>query len=276
MEKPECIDYIKQAFELKEAKNYKYAIELLYKALELENDNVEILFQIGELYFLMNNYSRAEQYIQKVLQIIPDHLNSLQLLKIINEREENTKTVLELSERIFEKHPNPETLGDLIKTLICLKSFSEIDKYRNSEFFTQDVKLDIANALYNANEKEKAKEILSECDINNEKAMLLSGKIKFDENDIESAKEIFSKLSKNSQNPEVLNYKGLFELESMNFIEAIKDFSKAINLDNSNSKYYYNLGNAYFYNGWIKEALKSYKNAICLEPENYGYRYAGR
>ena len=49
MEDTQVIDYIKQAFELKESKNYKPAIEMLYKALEIENDNVEILFQIGEL-----------------------------------------------------------------------------------------------------------------------------------------------------------------------------------------------------------------------------------
>ncbi len=54
-------------------------------------------------------------------------------------------------------------------------------------------------------------------------------------------KEIFSKIGKTSQNPEILNYLGLFDLENMNFVEAIKVFQKAANLDKSNSKYYYNL-----------------------------------
>ena len=43
MENTETINYIKQAFELKEQKYYKPAIEMLYKALETENDNIEIL-----------------------------------------------------------------------------------------------------------------------------------------------------------------------------------------------------------------------------------------
>ena len=83
MENTQCIDYIKQAFELKESKNYKPAIEMLYKALELDNDNVEILSQIGEMYFLLNNYSRALQYFEKALLINPNHINSLDITKKI-------------------------------------------------------------------------------------------------------------------------------------------------------------------------------------------------
>ena len=49
MENTQSLQYIKQAFELKDKKFYKPAIEMLYKALEIENDNIEILFQIGEL-----------------------------------------------------------------------------------------------------------------------------------------------------------------------------------------------------------------------------------
>ena len=86
--------------------------------------------------------------------------------------------------------------------------------------------------------------------------------------------EIFEKIGKNSQNPEVLNFLGLFELEKMNFIEAIKDFSKAANFDKENSKYLYNLGNAYFYNGWSEEAQKAYSKALYLNPDNLDYRYS--
>ena len=58
----ETIEYIKQAFELKSQQCYKQAIEMLYKALEIENNNLEILFQLGELYFLLNNFARSQQY----------------------------------------------------------------------------------------------------------------------------------------------------------------------------------------------------------------------
>ena len=38
----ETLEYIQKAFELKSQNCYKQAIEMLYKALEIENDNTEI------------------------------------------------------------------------------------------------------------------------------------------------------------------------------------------------------------------------------------------
>ena len=274
MEDTQVIDYIKQAFELKESKNYKPAIEMLYKALEIENDNVEILFQIGELYFLLNNYSRAMQYLEKSSMLNPVHSSTLKLTRTIKERQGDFDSVLSISVRLFEQYPCVENLKDLIKVLVKLKLFCEIDNYKSSEYFNSEVKIECATAFYSNGEQDKAKELLEECDMADEKALLLCGRIKFDENDFEGAKEIFSKIGKNSQNPEILNYLGLFDLENMNFIEAIKCFSKASNLDKANSIYYYNLGNAYFYNGWIEEAQKAYQKALYINPENTDYRYS--
>ena len=79
----ETIDYIKQAFELKSQQCYKQAIEMLYKALELESDNIEILFQLGELYFLLNNFARSQQYLEKVLSQNENHTESLEILEKI-------------------------------------------------------------------------------------------------------------------------------------------------------------------------------------------------
>lgn len=274
MENTQVIEYIKQAFELKESKNYKPAIEMLFKALEIENDNVEILYQIGELYFLLNNYSRAMQYLEKSSILNPQHVATLKLTRTIKERLGDFDSVLSISTQLFEENPSVENLKDLIKILVKLKLFCEIDKYKSCEFFNSDVKIECATAFYINGETDKAKELLNECDLSDEKAMLLTGRVKFDENDFDGAKEIFTKIGKNSQNPEVLNYLGLFDLENMNFIEAIKCFSKATNLDKSNSIYYYNLGNAYFYNGWIEEAQKAYQKALYINPENIDYRYS--
>ena len=188
MEDTQVIDYIKQAFELKESKNYKPAIEMLYKALEIENDNVEILFQIGELYFLLNNYSRAMQYLEKSSMLNPVHSSTLKLTRTIKERQGDLDAVLSISNRLFEEYPSVDNLKDLIKILVKLKLFCEIDNYKSSEFFNSEVKIECATAFYSNGEQDKAKELLSECDLSDEKALLLSGRIKFDENDFEGAK----------------------------------------------------------------------------------------
>ena len=65
----DVLEYVKQSFDLKAKGFYKQAIEMLYKALEIENDNNELLFQLGELYFLLNNYPRAVQYIEKIFKL---------------------------------------------------------------------------------------------------------------------------------------------------------------------------------------------------------------
>ncbi len=94
MENNQSLQYIKQAFELKEQKYFKPAIEMLYKALELEGENIEILFQIGELYFLINNYSRALQYLDRVLSINNSHTETLKLLRTIKDRQDDYDEVL--------------------------------------------------------------------------------------------------------------------------------------------------------------------------------------
>ena len=123
MENTQSLQYIKQAFELKNQKYYKPAIEMLYKALELENDNIEILYQIGELYFLMNNYTRALQYLEKVQSINPTHIDSLKLTRTIKERQNELDKVLDISEKLFNDNPNSENLKELVKILVKLKLF---------------------------------------------------------------------------------------------------------------------------------------------------------
>jgi tetratricopeptide (TPR) repeat protein len=139
------------------------------------------------------------------------------------------------------------------------------------------VKEAIAKSYYSLQEDDDAKRITTEIlktDSNNEAAKIILGKIYFDKNELEKSKEIFQTFDKNTDNPEVLNFLGLFALDDLDFTEAIKDFSKALLSDKTNALYHYNLGNAYFFNGWYKEATTSYLNAIKYDSENLDYRYA--
>ena len=77
----EKIELIKKSFELKSLKKYKEAIEALYKALEYDDiteDNIELMVQIGELYVLLGNLTRALEEFNKVLNLNKNHKTSKQ------------------------------------------------------------------------------------------------------------------------------------------------------------------------------------------------------
>ncbi len=273
----ETLEYIKKAFDLKSQKCYKQAIEMLYKALEQEIDNIEILFQLGELYFLLNNFQRANHYLEKVLQKNPQHIEALKLVeKICTYSNEKEKAFI-TAEKIYEISKTADTLAELVKAASKTSNFKKIEELENSNVTNDVVIYQIAQAYYDNGNFDIAKNKLEKAlnmNPENEDVLVLLGKIYFDKNEFEKSREIFNSFPKTTENPEILNYLGLFALEDLKFIEAIKYFSKASNLNKQNHKYLYNLGNAYFYNGWIKEAVQSYVQAICIAPENLGYRYS--
>ena len=113
-EEKEVLGYIKEAFALKSQKSYKSAVEMLYKALSMDNDNQEVLSQLGELYVLMHNYQRALGYLEQVLEKNPKHLESLKLVREIYFREEYYSAGLEYAKHVFEEEQNPQNLKYLV------------------------------------------------------------------------------------------------------------------------------------------------------------------
>lgn len=272
-EEKEVLGYIKEAFSLRSQELYKPAVEMLYKALAMDNDNIEVLFQLGELYSLMHNYTRAMGYLEQVLGKNPYHIESLKLSQKIYEKQENFEQSLEFAKKLFELNKTSENLKELVKISGRLKHIENLEQYEDSEFCNPEIIYEIANAYYTNGKVNEAKELL-EKHSEDESANLLLGKIYFDENNLEKSREIFSQFPKTTENAEILNYQGLFALEDMNFVEAIKCFSKASSLNKNNPVYAYNLGNAYFFNGWMEEAQKAYAKAIYLAPDNMDYRYS--
>lgn len=276
-ENEEIVSYIRRAFELKSQECYKQAIEMLYKALEIESDNIEILFQVGELYLLLHNYDRALQYFEKVLVEKENHLPALKALCTIKERQNLLGDAAEIAQAIYNLTGDKTSLIQLIKLYGKCKNTEKIQQIMEDEKMDSELLFECAEALYNNKIIDKAYGILSKIDVENPDnidSKILLGKIYFDKNEFEKSKEIFDLFPKTSENPEILNYKGLFELEDMNFVEAVKYFSKAANIAKNNPKYFYNLANAYFYNGWQDEAVEAYKKAIANAPENLDYRYS--
>ena len=247
MQNNEVLEYIKEAFELKSQKCYKQAIEMLYKALETENENIEILFQLGELYFLLKNFPRALHYLEKVLEKNPKHLDALKISGKIYLLSGNYRDAYNMAQRAFDIDQTPENILCMIDILAKTESIEKIAELEKNEISNDEVIYGFAKAYYDNGKLEAAKQRLEKTlnlNPDNADALVLLGKIYFDENEFEKSKNIFNTFPKTSENPEVLNYLGLFALEDMKFVDAIKYFSKASNIDKQNDKYFYNLEHA--------------------------------
>ena len=189
MQENEAVTYIKKAFEYKEHECYKQAIEMLYRVLETESDNIEVLYQLGELYVLLNNYNRAEQYLERVLELQPEHIASLKLLCTVYERQNELEKAVKLAKKAFELDKTSTSLKRLIKILGCLKQFKEIEIYRASKCLDSGCMSLWAQALYNAGKTLEAKELIEKAcaaDSENTDCKILLGKVYFDENNFKA------------------------------------------------------------------------------------------
>ena len=128
-EKEDIILYIKRAFELRAQKCYKQAIEMLYKAIAIEPDNTEILYQLGELYYLLENYSRAIQYPEQILKIEENSIPALILTMKIYTKQDELFTAKEYAEKIYMLDKNEQNLNALIELYGKLSLFDEIEQY---------------------------------------------------------------------------------------------------------------------------------------------------
>lgn len=278
MTNTEIVDYIKKSFELKNQGFYKPAIEMLYKALAIDGDNLEILAQLAHLYTLLGNFERAICYVEKVLEISPKHVDCLFLLSDIHVEQGNLKLAKEVCDKIYEIQPTSQNLAKKINLLNKLNDFDAIKEIEQTvNDFNDEVLYEFASAYKENYEFQKAQELLELGLAKNDKSqkiMLLLAKIYYDNKDFEKSKKLFTDLKKLNPSAEVMNYLGLFKLGESSFTQAIDYFSKAHKAEAQNAEYLYNLASAYFLNGWLDEALKYFNQAICFDPENIDYHFS--
>lgn len=273
----EILSYIKKSFSLQEQGFYKPAIEMLYKALAIDCDNLEILLQLAFLYKLLNNYERSTYYIEKVLELNDKHLDALFLLEEIYLIKKETALALEIAEKIYIIEPNPKNLAKKINILNQSDNFEGIELLEKSISEKNDEILYELAKAYSTKDLSHAIKLLEEGlaqnKFNNDIALLLAQNY-YKNNELDKSRELFEKLNKNSKSAEILNYLGLFELNDNNYEDAINYFTKACDSDDKNPEYLYNLASSFFLKGWLDEALKYFNKAICFAPNDVNYHYA--
>lgn len=268
-----------EAFELKRKGCYKQAIELYYKYMSEAGDDIEILSELADLYYLLGNYDRARNYISKALDIDSHHISSLRVKIKIYKSEKNYDSALKLAKEVYSQTKSETDLLVLLEFLEEKNSYNEIIEYTKD---TEDVQClyKSAEAMYRLGKRDEALDILNRImpevsGSDSERVLNLIGKIYYDENNTDKAKEVFKKLEENnSQTAESLNYIGLDKLDELKLDEAIGYFDSAIEKDGKNPNYHYNMGQAYFLKGWLDEAYDCFNKAICLNPTEEKYHYS--
>lgn len=260
-----------KAMEHREKAEYKLAVEALYKALEVEPDNINVLTQLAEIYALMKDFERSIRYYKDILEIEENNESALSALFSKYFLLGKYKAALECASKLVQLSPNDKNYSRLIAVYDKFADIPALRAFVAEHQFSSVVLLEIAAAYVNHAFVEDALKLLEHIEPSEEKNAL-QALIYFNKNDLNAARELVMPLT--LETVEVLNLKGLFFIEDMKFVEAVKCFSKAISLEPANPKYYFNLGNAYFYNGWMNEAIEAYRKAIGLDVTNVDYRFA--
>ncbi len=262
----EKIELIKKSFELKRAKQYKEALVMLYKALEYDDfnqDNIELLSQIGEMHFLLGNYERALEEFSRALSIDSSHTFSLQKCYEIYMMQNKIPQALKAAQEMFEKEKNPISCYCYFEALI--KSDKKQDALELFNTLDETIKLD-ANVLYlisqicEGSKKELILQRIIQLDNTNEPANIELAHIEFERGNYNKVVQYC--LNADENNPEALYYLGVIEAKKQNYTQGIDLILKAISLDKDTHDFYLELAKAYIDNSRLDEAITALKKSI--------------
>lgn len=260
------IDYIKKSFELKNSKLYKEAIEMLYKALGLEEgrNNVEIISQIGDLYVLLKNPERALEEYEKVLDIDKNHTHSLnEILKIYCESGQYNKA-LEVSKKLIDSTSDVQYFLNHLEILFKLEYFDKMKELyesldeelkNNSKILYIMSKTDFYPKIEFLKKAVQADNTLTE-------AYFDLGLEYYADEKYELAKPLFEHVTELEKNPLAYFYLGLIRHIEGDYFGAIDDYLDCIKLDKTNDRCCFELAKAYIDINWLEEAQIAIKSSI--------------
>ena len=263
--------HLDKALEYREKEEYKLAIESLYKALDVQGDNVDVLLQLAEIYSCLKDYERSIKYYKTILEVDENNLNVLSAIYSQYFMVGKYKDALECAQKALALEASDKNFVHLIAVL---DKFADVKALRDlvSQYdLTENVLIQVAHVFVKHAFAQDAIEIVNKLPESDEKKVVMA-QILFNKNEFEASKTLIMPVS--LENVVALNLKGLFFIEDMKFVDAIKAFSKAVMLEPTDAKLYFNLATAYFHNGWMDEAIEAYKKAIEYDVTNVDYRYA--
>ena len=280
MENTEVIELLKEAFELKRQSKYKKAMELLYKALVISPDNVDILTQVADLHILLKNPTSACSILERLLEKQPDDVYVVDRLCSYYVSSLNYDKARVILSKFILSYPSKKAYEVYFEHLSKMKDFEKIyetylDK-RLQEYNSVLIDKFYGISLYYLNKYDEAQKIFSGV-LNTEKydedLIFYHAQNLYKLGKTEDAYSLLLKYIGSTKSHKILNLFGEIELDKTHYEQAINMFSAAVKLK-YDGLYFYNLGTAYFLNGQLKEAKMFYTKAVSASFEIKEYRYA--
>ncbi|MFO7868199.1 MAG: tetratricopeptide repeat protein [Bacteroidales bacterium] len=123
---------------LKNKGEYTSALNKYLDCLLYEDSSIAVYYEIGYIYIQRENYSDAEEYVQKAITINPDEPRLYDLLTTIYSKTGNTKKHIETLQQLLKKHPRNLSLyialADIYKLNNTIQKSIQLMNHAESKF----------------------------------------------------------------------------------------------------------------------------------------------
>ena len=277
----EIKEFLKTAFAYKEKGNYKEAIDYFYKALVIDSESTEIMFELAELYSNLCQYDRAYNFYEQIISKKPDNYSAKYKYAMLLKYNKEYKKALELINQLFNSGYDIENISDEFFSLLFInKEYEYIIKLysEDSEKWKKSLILYYVAMSYSAlGQENTAREYYKksfEVDKNNVMTGVKIGEMHLEKGQTDEAQQLALRLLKCQEHDKVFYLLAEISYIKNDIDSAIKYYAYAVNINSQEALYYFKLGIVYSLKGYFSEAVQSYLKAVALEPENNDYNYA--
>ncbi|MGI9547176.1 MAG: tetratricopeptide repeat protein, partial [Flavobacteriaceae bacterium] len=215
--------------------DYVQAIEYYKKALQVDDRDAIVYYNIANAYFSLENYDECIIYSEESVKIDTNKTEAYNLIATSYQKKNDINKAIEIFKKTLDIKPHPDTYNNLGNCYFLQKDYEPAILN-----FTKAVELDPDNKLYKNN-------LNIASDTHKKYAGLGSQKI-----------DEVTELTQRALNAH----------DQHNFQEAIELFKKVIALNPNDVSVYHNIGSCYFNQKLYHEAIEYYQKAIEIDPDN--------